>query len=85
MYLILLLCNQIDHTSITESDKYEINVYPNPTSSFVTIGWEGDVQQIELTDVRGRKLEMKDTKGDNSSILDLSKLFKRCILHPFLN
>ena len=62
----------LDPTGISEDNTSIINVFPNPTTDFVTVEAE-KLQQIALFDMTGRILHKISTQG-NSQQLDLSGL-----------
>ena len=43
----------LDPTGVSEGNEQNINVFPNPTSDFVTVGAEG-LQKVEVIDLMGR-------------------------------
>ncbi len=55
-----------------ENEVVEINVFPNPTSDFVTVEAE-DLQCVTLVDINGKTLSSVAAKG-NSVNLDISNL-----------
>lgn len=62
----------LDITQVAENNTMEINVFPNPTSDFITIEAE-DLQHVVLTDITGKTLNSQTVKG-NSVRLDVSGL-----------
>lgn len=65
-------CVMIDQTGIYELSGNNIAVYPNPTSDFVVIEWVGDIDLIEITDVRGRILQRVEVAQVNKAQLNLA-------------
>ncbi len=65
-----IACDYILPTSISElTDKYNIEIYPNPTSELISITTSQAVNKIELYDLTGRLLNTT-----NYLTLDFSKL-----------
>lgn len=47
---------------------YAINLYPNPTTSIVTVSFEvGDFIQLEIVDISGKVLQAQKIKATDSS------------------
>jgi hypothetical protein len=51
----------------------EINIYPNPTTSVVTIE-KKNIQRIEVTDIRGRTVRVSDIKERDATSVDISDM-----------
>jgi hypothetical protein len=65
-----IACDYILPTLISElTDKYDIEIYPNPTSNILTIKASQPINKIELYDLTGRLLVTT-----NNLTLDFSKL-----------
>ena len=62
----------LDITQVAENETPSINVYPNPTTDFVTVEGE-DLQSVTLYDINGKTLSSMAAKG-NSVRLDVSDL-----------
>jgi len=50
------LCILVDQSGIEESEINQVSIYPNPTSTFINIEWEGEINYIEVTDTKGKVL-----------------------------
>ncbi len=60
-------------TSISEpTNKLEINAYPNPVSSQLTI--EGRFSAVTLTNIDGKRVNVAILKADNKMLVDMSHL-----------
>ena len=62
----------LDITHLEDNNTSVINVFPNPTTDYVTIEAE-DLQEVALLDMTGKTLSSMATKG-NSIRLDVSGL-----------
>lgn len=67
------VCVLVDQTSISEINNNDISIYPNPSEGVVNIEWTGSIEQIEITDVRGRLIAKVNTNGSSASI-DISNV-----------
>jgi hypothetical protein len=47
-------------------------VFPNPTSDKVSVTWDGSINYIEITDVRGRLLNRVEVSDVNEVKLDVA-------------
>ena len=47
-------CYIIDQAGLFNEDKFNVQLYPNPTSGLVQVKWDGNIDKIEVTDSRGR-------------------------------
>jgi CubicO group peptidase (beta-lactamase class C family) len=57
-------------SNMTESDDHSIRVYPNPANDVIHIEGAMDVQKVEIIDMRGRVLLVKE----RSKMIDMSDL-----------
>ena len=62
----------LEITTTNENKAWDINIYPNPASGYVTIEAE-DLEQVTLMDMTGKTLSILAAKGD-SIRLDVSDL-----------
>ncbi|NRA12800.1 MAG: proprotein convertase P-domain-containing protein [Crocinitomicaceae bacterium] len=65
-------CVLVDQTGINELTANNVLVYPNPTSDKVSVTWDGTINYIEVTDVRGRLLNRVEVSGLNETQLDVA-------------
>ncbi len=67
------VCTLIDYSSLDEHAAQHISIYPNPTSSNVTIEWEGEINAIEVTDAKGKLVRRVNDFTGNSYQLELTE------------
>jgi len=66
-------CYLVDQTGIGELGAGNVLVYPNPTSSEVTVSWTGSINEIEITDTQGKLLRRIDTFNGQEAQIELAK------------
>ncbi len=67
-------CAPIDDTGVEEFGQSNVNLYPNPTSTSVTLTFANSFEgQVVITDVMGRSLIVENLNGTTAQI-DLEKL-----------
>lgn len=66
------VCYLVDQTGIGELTTNNLLVYPNPTSDKVSVTWDGNINYIEITDVRGRLLNRVEVSDVNETQLNLA-------------
>ena len=66
----------ISSLSIEDSElANKIDIYPNPTNGILLVNSPGaDVHQIEIIDVQGRVISLKQYDNSNQYLIDLSSL-----------
>lgn len=64
-----LNCNS--SSLIEQSDLSLVNIYPNPTSSHLTISFNGDIDEVKLIDLTGKTVISKKTLISSFDISDL--------------
>ncbi len=57
--------------NIKENSKNTVSIYPNPSSSVLTIESEQTINQIEIFDVFGRSIILENAVNSNSKTIDL--------------
>lgn len=57
-----------DCTAIESAQESEIEVYPNPATSHITIGHIDGVEQIEMVNTLGQKVLSQTAKGENMTV-----------------
>ena len=63
-----------ENTSVIEFDKSKINLYPNPTSSSITISLTENINgQVFLTDLKGRVVMTKNINS-NKTLMNLESI-----------
>lgn len=65
--LVTFWVTPLDITQIEENSTTSINIYPNPTTDFVTVEAEG-LQQVTLMDITGKTLSSYTTEGNSISL-----------------
>ena len=70
--LVTFWVTPLDITQLGENSTLDINVFPNPTTDYVTIEAD-DLEQVTLMDITGKALSSVAAKG-NSICLDVSGL-----------
>lgn len=65
-------CVNISFVDLEPATNQVVSIYPNPTSSTVTIEWNGSVRSIALTDARGRLLQESTQLNGNSQVINVS-------------
>lgn len=63
---------QLGFTGLEEIVNESVAIFPNPTSGTVTISWDGKIRYIEITDVRGRRLNRVEVSDVNETKLDVA-------------
>ncbi len=66
-------CVNIDLSGLDNLYANSILIYPNPTDDIVNIEWEGKIELIEVTDVRGRLVERIDNLSGQAVKINLTK------------
>jgi len=69
-------CTEVLPSSIQTSEKFvQFSIYPNPTSDFVLINNEQNVEvkKLVLTDLQGRVVVMQEENLENMNVSNLSK------------
>ena len=70
--LVTFWVTPLDPTGIADNEASNINIFPNPTTDFVTIEMEG-LQQVDVFDATGRTIKSVPAVG-NALQLDLTGL-----------
>lgn len=70
--LVTFWVTPLDPTGIADNEASNINIFPNPTTDFVTIEMEG-LQQVDVFDATGRMIKSVPSVG-NALQLDLTIL-----------
>ena len=69
-------CMLVDFTGIKENNLNQVVIYPNPTSSNVTIEWVGEIDYIEVTDTKGKILSRVNNFNGQSYQLSVANFAK---------
>ena len=67
------ICYLIDYTGISEVNGESVLIFPNPTSSSITLEWSGEISLVELTDSKGRLLHEITVNGQKTLELNLNE------------
>jgi hypothetical protein len=78
-YAVIVSLGQCSATSdcftVDQSDLSEVNIHlviqPNPTAESVTISWQGDIEELILTDASGKTLRRINVAGLNQLSINL--------------
>ena len=65
------LCMIVDLLDVENEETEFVSIYPNPAFDFVTVEWNGEVDKIEITDAKGKLLNVIDHFNGNSFKLEL--------------
>ena len=58
----------IDDTQVENIEGSELNIYPNPTSDYISVHYNGEIENatIELIDIQGKMVLSRNLKNDET-------------------
>ena len=64
--------NFSNYVNINETYKFNIKIYPNPSTGIINIKSDGNIEKVEIFDINGKQIKQIPLNNKLSSI-DLSK------------
>ena len=70
-----------------DKDDFEVNVYPNPASNFLTLKWNDskEVTSIRIKDILGKEVLTVHVNGRNQVTISTQKLNKGIYFSELMN